>query len=112
MAYSGAIRLAQWRDAMPIQLWSAFVTLLVTIGPAETAAVFASLTNGAHRSQRIALAIRATLIAGLVLLLFALAGNFFLTLLRVTLPAFQIAAGILLFLQALTLTFAASGVSS
>lgn len=97
---------------LPLELWSAFVTLLVTIGPIETAAVFASLTGGVHKENRINLAVRAVIIAGLMLLLFALAGNLFLNLLHVSLPAFQVAGGILLFLQALTLTFSKSGLSS
>lgn len=33
----------------PLQLWTAFVTLLATIGPVETAAVFASLMLAADR---------------------------------------------------------------
>ena len=41
---------------------SSFVMLLVTIGPGETAAVFASLTRGTHRHQRLSLAMRSTLI--------------------------------------------------
>ena len=97
---------------LPLQLWSAFVTMLATIGPVETAAVFASLTTGIHRRHRTALAARATFVAGGMLLVFALAGNLFLLLLHVTLPAFQIAGGMLLFLQALTLTFSKSGLSS
>ncbi len=97
---------------LPLQIWSAFVTLLATIGPVETAAVFASLTSGIHRAHRISLAVRATLVAGGLLLAFALAGNLFLVLLHVSLPAFQIAGGLLLFLQALTLTFSKAGLSS
>lgn len=96
----------------PLQLWSAFVTLFVTIGPVETAAVFASLTGGIHRENRRSLAVKSVAIAGVVLLLFALAGNLFLLLLHVSLPAFQVAGGILLFLQALSLTFSKSGLSS
>jgi multiple antibiotic resistance protein len=97
---------------VPLQLWSAFFTLLATIGPVETAAVFASLTSGIHRAHRTSLAIRAILVAFGLLLIFALAGNIFLVLLHVSLPAFQIAGGILLFLQALTLTFSKAGLSS
>lgn len=96
----------------PLQIWSAFVTLLVTIGPVETAAVFASLTSGIHRAHRVSLAFRAIVVASVLLLAFALAGNLFLVLLHVSLPAFQIAGGMLLFLQALTLTFSKSGLSS
>lgn len=98
------------RDSLDI--WSAFVTLFVTIGPVETAAIFASLTAATHNANRVSLAFRAVAIAGVMLLLFALAGNLFLGLLHVSLPAFQVAGGLLLFLQALTLTFSKSGLSS
>lgn len=96
----------------PLQLWSVFITLLVTIGPIETAAVFASLTRGTHHPNRKSLAARAVTVAGVLLLVFAVGGNFLLPLLHVSMPAFQVAGGILLFLQALTLTFAKSGLSS
>jgi uncharacterized membrane protein YfcA len=91
---------------------SSFVTLLVTIGPVETAVVFASLTAGVHRSERRSLALRSVMIAGLVLLLFAVAGSLILSLLHISLPAFRVAGGLLLFLQALTLTFSSPGLSS
>jgi multiple antibiotic resistance protein len=97
---------------LSLSLWSAFITLLVTIGPVETAAVFASLTAGVHKTQRTALAVRSVLIAGTMLVLFAVGGNLVLGLLHVSLPSFQIAGGILLFLLALTLTFASPGLSS
>jgi multiple antibiotic resistance protein len=91
---------------------SSFVTLFVTIGPVETAVVFASLTAGVHRSQRRSLAVRSVTIAGFVLLLFAVGGALVLSLLHVSLPAFRVAGGLLLFLQALTLTFSSPGLSS
>ena len=96
----------------PFGLWSAFVTLLVTIGPVETAAVFASLTSGVHHRNRKSLAVRSVMAAGAMLLVFALAGNLLLDLLGVSLAAFQVAGGILLFLQSLSLTFSRSGLSS
>jgi len=91
---------------------SSFVTLLVTIGPVETAAIFAGLTAGIHRSERQSLAVRSTMIAGFVLLLFAVGGNLTLRLLHISLPAFRVAGGVLLFLQALSLTFSGPGLSS
>lgn len=91
---------------------SSFVTLLVTIGPIETGVIFASLTAGIHRAARASLALRSTTIAGIVLLLFALAGNLALGLLHISLPAFRVAGGLLLFLQALSLTFSGPGLSS
>lgn len=92
--------------------FSAFVTLVVTIGPIEAAVIFAGLTSGVHRPDRASLAARAVLIAGGVLVLFALLGGALLDLLRVSLPAFRVAGGALLFLQALSLTFANQGLSS
>jgi multiple antibiotic resistance protein len=91
---------------------SSFVTLLVTIGPVETAVIFTSLTAGIHRTKRVSLAGRSTIIAGVVLLLFALGGNLTLGLLHISLPAFRVAGGLLLFLQALSLTFSGPGMSS
>lgn len=96
----------------PPSILSSFVTLFVTIGPVETAVVFASLTAGIHRSQRRSLALRSATIAGFVLLLFAVGGALVLSLLHVSLSAFRVAGGLLLFLQALTLTFSSPGLSS
>ena len=97
---------------VPPSVLSSFITLLVTIGPVETAVIFASLTAGIHRGEREGLAARSTAIAGMVLFLFAVGGNVTLALLHVTLPAFRVAGGLLLFLQALSLTFSGPGLSS
>ena len=97
---------------LPPNVFSAFVTLFVTVGPIETAVVFASLTAGVHRPDRASLATRSILIAGFMLALFALGGATALSWLHVSLPAFRVAGGLLLFLQALTLTFASPGLSS
>jgi multiple antibiotic resistance protein len=93
-------------------LLSIFVTLLATIGPVETAVVFSGLTAGVHKAEQRGLAARSTLIAGVVLSLFALGGATALALFHVSLPAFRVAGGVLLFLQALTLTFSSPGLSS
>lgn len=73
---------------VPSSLLSSFVTLFVTIGPIETAVIFASLTSGIHHDERRSLSLRSVAIAALMLLLFAGGGNFLLTLLHVSLPAF------------------------
>src|ERR1700724_3426809 len=92
---------------------SAIVMLLVTIGPIETAALFGVLTRGARRTARRRLAIEAVAIAGVVLVVFAIGGADFLRLLHVSIPAFQVAAGILLLLQSIELLFAhPSGLSA
>ncbi|QFU16889.1 MarC family protein [Microvirga thermotolerans] len=98
---------------MPETAVSAFVLLFVTIGPVETAAVFGVLTAGTHRPERRRLAWQAVVIAGLVLLLFALVGNRLLDFLHVSLAAFRIAGGVLLLLLAVDLVFAhPTGLSS
>lgn len=91
---------------------SAFVTLLVTLGPIETAAIFAALTSSATPAARRRIALRGSAVAGAMLLLFAVGGGLVLSLLHVSLPAFRVAGGVLLFLQALTLTFSSPGLSS
>jgi multiple antibiotic resistance protein len=92
---------------------SAIVTLLVTIGPLETAAIFGLLTGGARRAARYRLAVEAVVISGGVLVVFAIGGPRFLELLHVSVPAFQVAAGILLILQSIELIFAhPSGLSA
>jgi multiple antibiotic resistance protein len=97
---------------IPSNILSSLVTLFVTIGPIETAVIFAGLTTGIHHNERRNLALRSVAIAGLMLLLFAIGGNSALSLMHVSLPAFRVAGGILLFLQALTLTFSSPGLSS
>src|SRR5690242_11057971 len=83
---------------------------LVTIGPLETAAVFGVLTAGARRRMRARLALQAIAIAGgVILVVFAIGGTKFLQLLQVSMPAFEVAAGILLLLQSIELIFARPG---
>jgi multiple antibiotic resistance protein len=89
---------------------SAIVMFLVTIGRLETAAIFGVLTTGARRRR---LAIQAVAIAGAVLVVFAIGGTKFLGPLQVSMPAFEVAAGILLLLQSIELIFAhPSGLSA
>jgi multiple antibiotic resistance protein len=97
---------------LPSSMLSSLVTIFVTIGPIETAVIFAGLTAGVHHQDQRSLALRSVEIAGLMLLVFAMFGNLVLSLLHVSLPAFRVAGGILLFLQALTLTFSSPGLSS
>jgi multiple antibiotic resistance protein len=77
---------------LPPNILSVFVTLFVTIGPIETAVIFASLTASVHRPERRSLAFRWIIIAGGMLTLFALGGTTVLSLSHVSLPAFRVAA--------------------
>ena len=53
---------------------SAFITLFVVIDPPGCAPIYAGLTHGASAAQRRSMAIRATVIAGIILVVFALFG--------------------------------------
>lgn len=85
--------------------FTAFATLFVAIGPIDTAIVFGGLTGGVRRRERFRLAWQAVVVAGAVLLGFALLGVHLLAALHVTLEAFRVAGGILLLLQAVQLIF-------
>ena len=86
-------------------LFNAFVTLLVTIDPPGLAPLFLALTGGMNRSQRQQVAVRASLIGFIVLAVFALAGAEILGMLGITLPAFRVAGGMLLFFIAFEMIF-------
>jgi len=84
---------------------SAFVTFFVVIDPPGCAPIFASLTAGTPAAHRRAMAIRSVLVAAAILFAFALVGKPFLTALGVSLEAFRVAGGIMLFLIALEMVF-------
>ncbi len=90
----------------PVELFvSALVTLLVVIDPPGAAPIFAGLTGNATREARRAMAWRSVAIASAILLGFALAGEPFLRALGISLDAFRVAGGIMLFLIALDMVF-------
>jgi multiple antibiotic resistance protein len=84
---------------------SAFVTFLVVIDPPGCAPIFASLTAGTSAAHRRATALRSVGIAAGILLFFGLLGQDLLHALGVSLTAFRIAGGILLFLIAIDMVF-------
>jgi len=84
---------------------SAFVTLFVVIDPPGCAPIYAGLTTGASPAQKRAMALKACLIAGAILLVFALFGEQLLGALHIELDAFRAAGGIMLFLIALDMVF-------
>lgn len=86
-------------------LISAFVTLFVVIDPIGLTPIFIALTPGLTARERRAIAIRATVIAAGLLFLFAFFGEQVLGFIGISMPAFRIAGGILLFLTALDMLF-------
>ncbi len=84
---------------------TAFITLFVIIDPIGLAPLFVALTKGEDAAHRRGIAIRATVIAGGLLVLFGLFGEAVLGFAGISMPAFRIAGGILLFLTALDMLF-------
>ncbi len=84
---------------------SALVTFFVVIDPPGCAPIFAGLTAGTPATHRRAMALRSSLVAALILFAFALLGKALLETLGISLDAFRIAGGIMLFLIALEMVF-------
>jgi len=87
-------------------VFNAFVTLLVTIDPPGLAPLFLALTAGMNRAERMQVGVRASVIGFVVLAIFAVAGTAILAVFGITLPAFRVAGGLLLFVIAFEMIFA------
>lgn len=86
-------------------LINAFATLFVTIDPIGLAPMFLAVTAGMSAQDRRRVAIRATVTASLILLLFFMAGQAVLNVLGISVSAFRVAGGILLFIIAIEMVF-------
>ena len=84
---------------------TALVTMFVVIDPIGLAPLFIALTQGMTPAERRRVAIHAVTVAGIVLILFAFFGEAVLEFVGISMPAFRIAGGILLFLTALDMLF-------
>ena len=84
---------------------SAFITLFVVIDPPGCAPIYAGLSKGASRPQQRMMALRATAIASVILLIFALFGEQLLGALHIELDSFRIAGGLMLFWIAFEMVF-------
>jgi multiple antibiotic resistance protein len=83
-----------------------FVTFLVVVEPIGVIPIFIALTEGNTEQERRHMARKAVMIAGAIFLLFAVGGRLFLETLGISLDAFRIFGGLLLFLIALEMVFA------
>ena len=90
---------------MPVKLLHDFVVLFATIDPIGTVLVFSSVTAGIDASRRPGVALKATVVAAAVLLAFLAIGELILSAMHVSLPAFQLAGGVFLFLFGAQMTF-------
>jgi multiple antibiotic resistance protein len=86
-------------------LITAFATLFVVIDPPGLVPLFIALTQGMDAEHRRRMARRACIIAFVLLTLFGLLGEALLGFIGISMPAFRIAGGILLFLTALDMLF-------
>jgi multiple antibiotic resistance protein len=71
-----------------------FSSIVTVIDPVAAAPVFVSITRGRSRAEVRRLALRATLVASAVLVVFALSGAFLFRLFGITIDAFRIGGGL------------------
>jgi multiple antibiotic resistance protein len=83
-----------------------FVVFFVVVEPVSLIPLFSELTMGATRAYKRWMALKAVIISALILLLFAVGGASLLDLMGISLEAFRIFGGLLLFLLALEMVFA------
>jgi multiple antibiotic resistance protein len=88
------------------ELLKFFVLLFVVVEPVTLVPVFASLTDGASERYKRKMSLKAVAVSGVVLALFALAGAWFIRMMGISIDAFRIAGGVMLFLIALEMVFA------
>ncbi len=84
---------------------SSLLTLFVVVDPIAMAPTFLVVTTGMPRGSRESVAVRASIIAGGILIGTALAGDRLLSVLEISLTAFRIAGGMLLFWIAAEMVF-------
>ena len=98
---------------MDVTVWrfglAAFITLLVVVDPPGVVPIFVGLTKSETPKRRRKILLRAVVIAFGVALFFLLAGRAVLSYLGVTVQAFSISGGVLLFLTALPMLFGHRG---
>jgi multiple antibiotic resistance protein len=83
-----------------------FVVFFVVVEPVSLIPLFTGLTAGAAPAYKRRMAVKAVIIAAAILVLFAFGGAPFLALMGISLEAFRIFGGLLLFLLALEMVFA------
>lgn len=76
------------------------------VEPISLVPVFATLTEGANAAYRKRMAIKSVIVAGMIIVGFALSGAAFLAAMGISIDSFRIFGGLLLFLVALEMVFA------
>jgi multiple antibiotic resistance protein len=83
-----------------------FVVFFVVVEPVSLIPIFSGLTDGASSNYKHKMALKAVLVAGIILVIFAFGGAGFLQLMGISVEAFRIFGGLLLFLISLEMVFA------
>ena len=86
-------------------LLTSFVALFIIIDPIDLTPVFIAITQGMDDTLRRKVALRSVLVSAFFISLFIAGGETVLGFIGISMPAFRIAGGILLFLTALDMLF-------
>jgi multiple antibiotic resistance protein len=103
--FASVPRSAYFTNMDTTALITAFVALLVVIDPIGLTPIYVTLTRGMEPKRRRAVGLRACFIAIGLLSIFGIFGDSVLDFIGISMPAFRIAGGILLFLTALEMLF-------
>lgn len=82
---------------------------LVVAGPGKAVALFASAASQMGWAERIKIAVKSVLIAGIILFVFAFAGQSIIKFFHVSVPALLVAVGVILFIFALQIVLGSGG---
>jgi multiple antibiotic resistance protein len=88
------------------ELLKFFVVLFVVVEPPSLVPIFATMTEGASAGYRRRMALKAAVISLTILVVFALTGSWFIGMMGISIDAFRIGGGLMLFLIALDMVFA------
>ncbi|AZI42532.1 MarC family protein [Deinococcus psychrotolerans] len=88
-----------------------FLTMVVVMDPIGLAPLYIGLASNRSRADRRSIALKASLVAGGIIFTFGLIGKPLLDYLAISLDAFKVAGGVLLFLIALDMVFGRGNLS-
>lgn len=88
------------------QLLKFFVVMFVVVDPPSLVPLFATMTEGGSPGYRRRMALKSSAVALAILVVFALGGSAFIGIMGISIAAFRIGGGVMLFLIALDMVFA------